>query len=83
MRAQNRKIRLAPQSTRPVGAVSYCSGLTSASTKIDSGDNPEPAAELLDAHSCAGAPQDGPNRPSPESTPRATAPHGRLQVRGR
>ena len=54
----------------------------STGTKINWGDNREPAAAPLDVPSGTAAPQSGFNRPSRGSAPRATAPHCRLQASG-
>jgi len=50
--------------------------------KIDKTDHREPAVAPLDVPSGAAAPQDGPNRPSPESAPRANAPQCRPYASG-
>ena len=71
-----------PKSGRPEKPVGQLVRPKSTSTKIDKDDHSEPAVAPPDVPSGAAAPQDGPNRQSPESVPRATAPHCRSYASG-
>jgi len=71
-----------PKSARPEKPVGLLVRPKSTGTKIDKTDHRKPMVAPLDVPSGAAAAQDGPNRPFPDSAPRATAPHCRHYASG-